>query len=163
MRSLRLYLALATWVVLLFGVLQVGRLAGDHDHAIAHGTGLSICGAWGCGPPVEALIGWHGFWIVFLALPVIMAIRTWSLPMLRRFGLTILALGVLMALGICVWETFTWPGDRAYLVHHWLFAVVTQVDVPVIPITLSGAGLVIGWLIRSRHMSTVSRAQYATS
>jgi hypothetical protein len=163
MQSLRLYFAIGIWAVLLFAVLQVGRIAGDHSHSYTHGTGLSICGSWGCGPPVEALIGWHAFWIVFLALPLAVAIRTWSLPLLRSFGLTVLVLGLLMVLGICAWETLTWNGDRAYLLHHYLFAVVTQVDVPAIPITLAGAGLTCGWLIRSRRLTTVPHGQCATS
>ena len=60
--SVRTGLLFGAWVFALLGTLQVHRwegLLGGH----------AICGPWGCGPFLSALIGYHGFWLILLLLP----------------------------------------------------------------------------------------------
>ncbi len=137
---------LLVWAAALYGALQIG-LASDHG---AHGhDGLSICGPWGCGPPVRALVGWHGFWLVLVALPVGLLIRWWPVVRLKFVGLRLTAVGLLPLVGIGIYEAVTWlpnisVGEPTYFIQRCLFAVVTLTDVPVIPVTLSGIVMVLG-------------------
>ena len=57
----------AVWGVSLLGVLQIQHLPLDAGH--------SVCGPWGCGPPLPPLIAYHGFWIVLLSLPTVLGCR----------------------------------------------------------------------------------------
>jgi len=125
----------AAWGAALFGVLQLYRLPDT--------TGHSVCGPWGCGPPVQALLACHGFWLVLFSLPTGLLCRRLDAPVLRKAGLILLACGILGLAGIAVWEgTHWWPRasefHRHYIVQRYLFVVVTLVDVPVVEITIAG-------------------------
>lgn len=157
----RTAVGLLLWAAALYGVLQVGLASdsGAHGHA-----GVSICGPWGCGPPVRALVGWHGFWLVLVALPVGLLIRWWPIARLKFVGLGLTALGVLMLAGIGIYEAVTWlpnipDGEPAYFVQRCLFSVVTLTDIPVLPMTLSGIVMVLGAAMRKRAKQRADRAE----
>ena len=57
---------LTGWGLTLAGTLSIASLPGD--------WGNSICGAWGCGPPLQALVACHASWVVVL-IPAGMSIR----------------------------------------------------------------------------------------
>jgi hypothetical protein len=132
---------IALWGAALAGVLRISRMSVAADHG--------ICGPWGCGPPLSALIACHGFWIVLLLPPTVMLLRRGSARTVRAVGLVSTSVGIATLSVIAIWEWTHWYAiasdwQRGYLVHRYLFSIVTLVDVPVIEITLLGvAGLAV--------------------
>lgn len=125
----------AAWGGALFGVLQLYRLPDAAGH--------SICGPWGCGPPIQALAACHGFWLVLFSLPTGLLCRRLDPRTLRRTGLLLVAGGILGLAGIAVWEGIHWwprasEFQRHYIVQRYLFVVATLVDVPVVEIVIVG-------------------------
>lgn len=123
------------WAAVLYGTLRLGNVGGDWGH--------SICGPWGCGPPVQVLAACHGFWLVFLALPITWFV--WHLPAnaLRRTGKLLAAIGLLCLIAIVCWETAVWlpqatSFQKQYAVQRYLFAVATLVDLPATEIFMFG-------------------------
>lgn len=155
----RLVVILAIWGGLLWGVLQFGE-GTDHD-AHAH-QGISVCGAWGCGPPVRALASWHGFWLVFVSLPVGLLIRSWPARRLKAVGLGLTGAGVLGLIAVVAYEAVTWlPGASdlsSYFVQRCIFAVATLTDIPLIPTTIGGVALWISGTVKSRKRGTAAIA-----
>lgn len=146
MRSLRsdMFLCLG-WGMALWGALQLGNLSGEWGH---------VCGPWGCGPPVKALVTWHAFWAVFLVLPTLLAI--WHLPAkwLRRAGLAVTLVGLMGLVGIAVWEAFHWlpqvsQAEQQHLAARYLFAIATLVDIPIVQLTLVG---IVWWMTSMRFL-----------
>ena len=143
-------LGLVAWGACLFGVLQIGQLPyhGFHQH--------DICGPWGCGPPTSALLAWHGFWLVLSAPPV--GLMIWCLPVrqLRRIGIALVVVALLIVAAVGVWQAATWlphlrPGQPSYFAQRLVFAVVTLIDLPVITIGLGGLALWIGARVKQRR------------
>ncbi len=125
---------LLAWGLALFAALQLGNVPVDWGH---------VCGPWGCGPPVKALVAWHGFWGILLALPVLLAIAYWPGRRLQRVGLVLTAAGLLGLAGIAVWQTVDWlprvsDSYQRYFAARYLFVVATLVDVPIVQLTLAG-------------------------
>ncbi|QDU64783.1 hypothetical protein Pan216_56750 [Planctomycetes bacterium Pan216] len=144
-------LGVALWGMLLYGTLRLADLpTATWDH--------SICGPWGCGPPLSALLACHGFWIVLMAPVVVWAIRSWSRPTLWRVGTALLAGGSLGLAAIAVDDTTHWlpavsVAQRAYLPQRFLFRVATLVDAPLVELLLAGALLLLAARGRSRPSS----------
>lgn len=158
----QLVIILAIWGGLLWGVLQFGGGADQDAHA--H-QGISVCGAWGCGPPVEALASWHGFWIVFVALPVGLLIRSWPARRLKAVGIGLTGAGVLGLVAVVAYEAATWlpeaSGDlSSYFVQRCFFAVATLTDIPLIPTTIGGIAFWIGGTVKSRKRATAETASH---
>lgn len=144
----RLIAFFIVWGTGLFGVLQLRRL-GE-----AVGGAHGICGPWGCGPPVSALLAWHGFWLVLLAGPACIALWSWPVRWTRRVGGLLLGCGLVCAGGVVVWEAVTWlprlyPGEPTYFAQRCLFSLMTLVDLPILPAALVGLLLVSGSRVRA--------------
>ena len=140
---------LLLWGAGLYGVLQVRQVESLNVHG--------ICGPWGCGPPVSALISWHGFWLLLVAPIVGLTVRGCSATWLRRVRLAVTSIGLLALVAIAVWQAVTWlpqvpAGQPAYFVQRYLFKVITLVDVPVIPITLAGLVALVGVKLKRRSV-----------
>ena len=69
---------LLIWIAALYGVLQAGPYLGD--------LGYGICGPWGCGPTLDALTVYHGFWLVLIGGLTTAAIQFCSAATLRGAG-----------------------------------------------------------------------------
>ena len=132
---------IALWGAALAGVLRISRMSVAADNG--------ICGPWGCGPPLNALIACHGFWIVLLLPPTVMLLRRGPARTVHAVGLVSTSIGIATLSVIAIWEWTHWYAiasdwQRGYLVQRYLFSIVTLVDVPVIEITLLGlAGLAV--------------------
>src|SRR5262249_34262953 len=97
--------SLLGWGLALYSALQVGRL----DLRAEHG----ICGPWGCGPPPEALVACHLFWLVLLFPPALVVAARLAPRRVRTLGW---ALAVAASLGIAavvVHEAETWLLDAS--------------------------------------------------
>lgn len=122
------------WGTALWTVLQIANLPGDWGH---------ICGPWGCGPPIKALVTWHAFWAVLLVLPTLLAMRHLPAIWLRRVGLVSTLVGLMGLVGIAVREAIYWlplvpQADQQHLTARCLFAVATLVDIPIVQLTFAG-------------------------
>jgi hypothetical protein len=151
----KVVMGLVAWAAGLFGVLQLGLVTVHGAHA--HG----ICGPWGCGPPLSALIAWHSFWLLLVAAPTGLLIRFWPADRLRLLGMVLTLAAVLSLLGVGVWEAATWlpkvpDGQPTYFVQRYLFSVVTLVDLPVIPVGLAGlAAWIAAYTRKTPHPESV--------
>jgi len=134
----------AGWGLCLFGVLQIRNLPLDAGH--------SVCGPWGCGPPLPPLIAYHGFWLVLFSLPTALVCRNKAPVRLRRWGWCLVAAGLCGLLVVGLWEIIPplphWlPRMRdlapQYYVQRYLLSLATLIDVPVVPIMLAGLACVL--------------------
>jgi hypothetical protein len=113
----------------------------------------TVCGTWGCGPPLPVLLACHTFWMVLLAPPAVVAAMRFPNRGVRLLGTILIALGATGLISVAGWEAATWLREanewqRPYFVQRYLFSVVTLVDLPVLEVLLVGAGL---WLAESRR------------
>ena len=126
------------WAAALYGSLAISQFRGDWGHG--------VCGPWGCGPPVQALVSCHLFWVVLLALPLCLASAHSSPAALRRIGLGLLFGGALGLVAVAVWQALVWlPAvhgwSRSYFLQRYLFTLATLVEAPIAQISLAGAAL----------------------
>jgi peroxiredoxin len=113
---------LASWLILR---LHDAPFAGEH----------SICGPWGCGPTISALLAAHGFWLITLVPLAYWARSTLSASHAIVLGRILSGLSAGGIASVAAWELTHWPttdhpGLRAYAVQHGLFALATLVEVP---------------------------------
>lgn len=127
---------MALWGAALYGTLQIARITGPWDHA--------ICGAWGCGPPLSALVACHGFWAVLIGGTVTAVMRYGSAPVLAVAGRLLMAGGMVGLVALALWEGTSgltapdqswWP----YALQRYLFVLATSVDMPLLQIIAAGA------------------------
>lgn len=142
-------LAAAAWAAGLLGVLSLqylpDRFFGEH----------TVCGPWGCGAPLPALLACHGFWLVLFTPMTILAARCKSPRTVWRIGATLVALAGVGLVGVGVWQGLTWwPAvDKSlhrFAPQRYLFALATTVDVPVLEALLAGVTLWWAGLLRER-------------
>lgn len=155
--NLQRLLLVPVWIAAVWGSLQIHRM----DLNLGH----SICGAWGCGPPVEALIGYHGFWTL-MVLPIAVGLGLYlSAATSRKVGVAVVLFGLV---AICIhvgWDAFTYAnrvGSAEYLIQRALFILVTSVDLPMIPTVLAGSLLAFGYGRKSRMAPAVAESDIAT-
>jgi hypothetical protein len=115
-----------------------------------------ILRCWGCGPPVQALLACHGFWVVNMAA-LFWVNHAW-LPLhwerrLANLGLMIALVGFAAVAGhtMLFWYPHAADTVRPYVVQRYLFSIATLVDAPLVQLTVFGiAGR---WLARRRAAS----------
>ena len=139
-RSIVWVIAGLLWAAALEGVLQLRSLPtaslGGHD----------VCGPWGCGPPLPALLACHGFWLVLMGPPAVVA--AWRLPSkwVWRLGFGLASAGLCGLVAVAAWEAATWlpqasSWQRQYIGQRYLFALITFVDAPIVQSLAIGTGL----------------------
>ncbi len=125
------------WFASLDGALQLQRLP---DAAF----GLhSVCGPWGCGAPLPALLACHSFWTILIGPPAILA--AWYLPFVwvRRLGIGMAAAGICGLAALVGWEAATWlpqvlPSQQHFFMQRCLFSLATLTDVPIVQVLTTG-------------------------
>ena len=140
MRSiLRLSLLAPLWAAALYGSLNI--------HQANLNLGHSICGAWGCGPPTEALLGYHAFWSV-LIFPIIFATALYmNSPSIKKLGWALILVGSIASVVVAGGDTFSYwrsTNSTTYLVQRFFFALVTKIDIPMLQALVGGISLLIG-------------------
>jgi hypothetical protein len=158
----------ALWGGAMMLVLQAHRLPGHHGHA--------VCGLWGCGPPLQALIAFHGFWLVLLSLPVALCCRLIDPTRLMAVSVLTIVVGIAGIAGVVAWEAEHWLPNvgelqREYFLQRCLFRVGTMTDVPLVQLVLAGiVGSACAWWRRPRdgksgatRDNTVSRFKQISS
>lgn len=133
---LRTAVLLGLWGASLWSTLLLTR--GERDFL------PSVCGIWGCGPPSHVLLGWHLFWGILFAPPVILALRNLGPTCLLHLGEGLLATSLLMAAVVIGIDLFHWwPAatelQRAYLDRRILFTLATTVEIPSLQLLAAAA------------------------
>jgi hypothetical protein len=147
--TIRTCVCLAIWGGTLAATLAIANQPGDWGH--------SVCGIWGCGPPLQALVGCHASWLVVL-VPVGLLLRSKTSPATFRI-VTISSLFIALAgvVSVSVYETCTWfttVGDtvKAYLGHRIVFVLLTTIELPILE--LLGLSSVAMFIDRRRRLAT---------
>lgn len=144
---------IVVWGLFLTATLSVANWPGDWGHG--------ICGPWGCGPPLQALLACHLSWLVVL-LPLAGVLRLW-LPcrQQRVLGMIVLVAGCVGMAGLVAYELGAWwpaasEWQRRFFWQRVGFVIATQVDLPLIQLILTGMCLLTG--ARSARIRRISPA-----
>jgi hypothetical protein len=139
-RSIIWSMAGLVWLAGLEGMLQLQRLPtaslGGHD----------VCGPWGCGPPVPVLLACHGFWLVLMGPPAVLAALRLPRKWIWRLGIGLASAGLYGLIAVAAGEAATWwpqasAWQRHYAGQRFLFALATFVDAPIMQSLVIGTGL----------------------
>lgn len=104
--------------------------------------GESLCGAWGCLPPLPALAAMHLLWLVAGGATV-WALRRWVPALLRPAGV-VLALAAVVGLAVVIGQDVPQWAHRVGVEdqHHWpkrvAYRLATLTDVPFVQAVLTG-------------------------
>jgi hypothetical protein len=127
------------WVGAVFGLQFLATLPRDLGEAL---LGHSLCGPWGCLPPLQALVAMHAFWVLLLIPLVLWAVRSWPPVWLWSFGVALTGLGLLGLAVVAGWEVrqcwLKFPDLRPYVVQRVLYVLATLIHVPLVQVTLAG-------------------------
>lgn len=137
---LKLTFVLVGWAAALALVLSIANWPGDWGHA--------LCGPWGCGPPLQALLACHLAWLVTLAPPAVLLVRSPRVPtnIRRRIGTALCLAGAVILVGLVARERATWwptagEWQRNFFWQRCGFVLATTVDVPIVQLLLIGTYL----------------------
>ncbi len=136
------------WGLILTGTLSIANLPGDWGH--------SVCGVWGCGPPLQALVACHASWLVVLVPVAIAAPHMLPVRWVRRLAIIGLAIATASALVFAAHDYFTWYAQasewqRSYYFHRVGFSIFTTVETPVLEIAGISAVQLLGTLTQAHR------------
>jgi hypothetical protein len=124
------------WGLAAYGALSLGSLPGEFGH--------SLCGPWGCLPPLQALASMHLLWALVL-LPFV----AWGLmkgkPHQLHLAGELLFFGALLGIIVVAGrDLLTWlPTVPSHVQTYWprraLYTIVTLSDVPLVQGLIAGA------------------------
>lgn len=129
-------IAFSAWGAAVFGVLQL--------HSLDLGLGHRICGPWGCGPKMEALLGYHGFWLLLILPIVLLSGRTLSPRRRTTLGKWLLLGGLGLAIIYMIQDGVAYARRNHSLelvVQRALFSIAVAIDFPALQFALAGLGL----------------------
>ncbi len=123
------------WGAAMVGVLQLQSLSGSWSHV--------ICGPWGCGPPLEAVVTCHLVWVLLLAPLVMVFISRQTPAALRVVGAVAAAAGVAGLITVAIWVGAVWfpqtsSYQRPYVLHKYAYTLACLIDVPIVQLIVSG-------------------------
>lgn len=138
---LRNGLGLAAWAASLAAALSIAQWPGDWGHG--------ICGPWGCGPPLQALVACHLAWFVIVVPPSVAAHRSARVTprTLRNIGVALCIVAALYIGAVVIDERMTWwpmasEWQQDYFWHRCGFVLVTTTDLPVVQVLVGGVYLI---------------------
>jgi hypothetical protein len=116
----KLVLGGSAWGLAAYGALSLTDLPGDYGH--------SLCGLWGCLPPVQALAAMHLFWVVVLVPPVGWALAKGRPHHLRLAGMLLFfgaLTGMVVVTGrdLLAWLPAMPPEAQAYWPRRVLYTL----------------------------------------
>lgn len=133
---------LTAWTAAIAACLSVRSWPGNWGHW--------LCGPWGCGPPLQAVVACHSAWLVLLLPPaVVLSRHRWLSPAaLRKLGtfltcVAIAVLGVIVARQRLDWWSTAQGSQQEYFWQRCGFIVATTVDMPVVQMLITGMYLII--------------------
>ena len=145
-------------VVLVWLTGLVGILHAEPAFGKIFGSGHSICGVWGCGPPLSSLLVWHAF-VGMVAIPAAVVTAVKFPAEARRWGTSALAVTLATAAVFVFINTANWwqgasAFARGFVLQRSLFSLVAFTDAPIIP---CGAAVGVYWWLGRRGVSHISR------
>ena len=148
--------ALVAWGFALTATLSVANSRSDWGH--------SVCGPWGCGPPLQALVACHAAWIVVLVPPTLLMRRRLSPGVRWKTGWIVVAIGMVGIIGLGLSESLSWLShadewQRRYLPQRIGFKLVTLVDVPLMQLVVVAVAL----LVRGQHRRATDHSPLTSS
>jgi len=150
-------LIFSVWGLVLTGSLSITNWTGDWGH--------SVCGAWGCGPPLQALVACHLSWLVVLGPSSRLLLSRASRRVVFLVGTTGLTLALLTASAIGIHEHMNWASQvselqQEYYWHRVGFVILTTVEIPVLEFTGLSTVLLLWAMIAGKpenHWGSVAR------
>ena len=140
--TIRIVLWLLVWGLALGACLSIANLPGNWGHW--------ICGPWGCGPPLQALLACHLTWLTLLLPPAVVVRRsdTIATRWLRLGGLLLIVAATVAVASVIARERLDWwetasETHRDYLWQRCAFVVATTIDLPIVQGTLTGSYLLL--------------------
>jgi hypothetical protein len=136
------------WVGCLAASVGIGLIPGDY-------IGESLCGVWGCFPPVQALVSLHLLWLSALMPPAVALARRRPGAVARRSGAFLVVIGLLSVACVVGGGLTDWwysPADPEYLryaVRRAGYSLATRTEVPAIQLVVTGVAVVIAARRRS--------------
>ncbi len=127
--SISLVVVALTWGALLWTVLQGAHLRTSWDHV--------LCGPWGCGPPLPAVISCHLAWLVVLT-PIALIVRRFVTPQwIQAVGLAGCMIVFAALVGLVSREAFSWwqhapSAYRPYVAQRCLTQIAGWTDYPLV-------------------------------
>lgn len=141
MATRRLLWGLA-WVGCIAGSIGIGLIPGDH-------IGESLCGVWGCFPPIQALGSLHLIWLSVILPPAVALARRWPRRVARRAGAALVVLGFLTVASVVGGGLANWwyspsePEFLRYAVRRAGYSLATRTDVPGVQLLATGMAVAI--------------------
>jgi len=136
LRSLAVWkwgLLLLLWGCCLYGVLRVTEIPGNWGHW--------ICGPWGCGPRLQALVACHGFWLVLLVPAAIVLNASLPARHVQLIGILLAGLGAVAVVLVVVIQGLTWLPEAQrplYFGQRVLFMIATTIEIPMLQFFFTG-------------------------
>lgn len=142
--GLRTLLFILAWIGALVGSLLIAQIPGDHTD--------SMCGVWGCYPPLQAVLAMHLFWATAIIGPIAW-LATFRPCGLRSLGWILLSLGlvsiaILVSTDLSRWMATASESATRFWPRRIQYCLLTHTDYPVVQIALSG--LLSLWLAPQR-------------
>ena len=114
--------------------------------AIPYDFGESLCGVWGCFPPIPALAAVHLLWVVLLAAGV-WAVLRWRRGLLRPVGWVLITASVATAATVLGGDVGAWvervPAEyKVFWPKRVGYRLATLTDVPIVQALLAGVACV---------------------
>ncbi len=131
----RTLLGIVVWGLILTATLSIANWPREWGHG--------VCGLWGCGPPLQALLACHLSWLVVL-LPLAVVLPSWlSWRQQRMLGVLVVMIGCAGLVGLVAYEFSTWwlvasEWKRSFFWRRVGFVIATDVDLPLIELILAG-------------------------
>jgi hypothetical protein len=146
-RASRYAVDLGIWGLLTYAVLGLRNIRMGMDE--------SLCGVWGCLPPLEALIAYHGFCLMLAVPPVWLLFQNCSPDKLACAGKALIVLAFTAVAIITGYETITWlrlvpSGYRQFFLQRIMYVMAVHPEIPVIPVLLSGMACLTGSELKRR-------------
>lgn len=161
-RFLELVVLPVIWAVLVLAALQTKGIFSEADH--------SVCGPWGCGPEIGDLVAMHAAWLAIVGPPLIYFSYRANLSskLMRQVAVGLFAVGILGLLAVSGWQWFIWlpnasTWSKDYIWQRCGFAIVTSVDIPLIPAVLLGVILTGVNLVREWRRGVAMRSRVTPS
>lgn len=143
------------WVGCIAGSVGIGLIPGDH-------IGESLCGVWGCFPPIQALGSLHLLWLSALMPLAVALARCRPGVVARRSGALLVVIGLLSVACVVGGGLTNWwysPGDPEYLrfaIRRVGYSLATRTEVPAIQLIVTGIAV----MIAARRRSGTERPKH---
>jgi hypothetical protein len=146
-------LAAVGWLGAALGSLLVAGIPYDFEE--------SVCGVWGCFPPLQALAAMHLLWCVALGA-VVSSICKWRPGLLLPLGVVLFivaaaSITAIVGIDLTQWLKSTSEYTRAFWPKRIVYTLATLTDVPLVQSLL--AALVCIYFGRQKKASTVRMDQ----